>query len=174
MAKKEQPIEMITPPNMLRVKVGGRVGPIDEAAIARAEAALDDMKEVFVEWLELEVKKLEAASKRVAAEGLESEAGEELFARAHDLRGMGTTYNFPIVTRMAGSLSKLIETSEKRAIAPTSLALAHTGAIRAALRQDIRDEKNPIGRALAQELETQVLDLVAEFEDQPVARAAAG
>ena len=171
MSKKEQPIEMITPPNMLRVKVGGRIGPIDEVAIARAEAALDDMKEVFADWLEAEVQKLETAAKRVMTEGVDGEAGIELFSRAHDLRGMGTTYKFPIITRMAGSLSKLIETAEKRAIAPASLALAHTGAIRAALRQDIRDEKNPVGRALAMELETQVLDLVAEFEDQPIARA---
>jgi len=171
MSKKEQPIEMITPPNMLRVKVGGRVGPIDEAAIARAEAALEDMKDVFADWLEAEVQKLEAAAKRVLEEGLEGKAGVELFSRAHDLRGMGITYKFPIITRMAGSLSKLIETEEKRAIAPANLALAHTGAIRAALRQDIRDENNPVGKALAMELETQVLDLVAEFEDQPVARA---
>lgn len=171
MSKKEQPIEMITPPNMLRVKVGGRLGPVDEAAIARAEAALDDMKEVFAEWLESEVHKLENAAKRVITEGLEGEAGIELFSRAHDLRGMGTTYNFPIITRMAASLSKLIESEEKRAIAPVSLAQAHTNAIRAAFRQDIRDEKDPVGRALATELETQVLDLVAEFEDQPIARA---
>ncbi|WP_233346953.1 hypothetical protein [Hyphobacterium sp. CCMP332] len=104
------------------------------------------------------------------AEGLEGEAGVELFSRAHDLRGMGTTYKFPIITRMAGSLSKLIESEEKRAIAPAKLALAHTSAIRAALRQDIRDEKNPVGRALATELETQVLDLVAEFESAGRAR----
>ncbi|WP_421792104.1 Hpt domain-containing protein [Hyphobacterium sp.] len=172
MVKKEQPIEMITPPNMLRVKVGGRIGPIDEKAIERAEAALDDMKEVFSNWLENEVEKLEDAATHVARDGINSPAGETLFARAHDLRGMGTTYNFPIVTRMAGSLSKLIETEEKRAIAPTKLALAHTHAIRAALRQGVRDDQNPVGKALAEELESQVLDLVAEFEDQPAMRAA--
>ncbi|MEE2527180.1 Hpt domain-containing protein [Hyphobacterium sp. HN65] len=171
MANKQQPIEMITPPNMLRVKVGGRIGPVDEAAIARAEKALDDMKDVFSEWLEAEVAKLEDAAKRVQTEGVDGEAGEKLFARAHDLRGMGTTYNFPIITRMAASLSKLIETPEKRAIATSKLALAHTNAIRAALRQDIKDENDPVGRALAEEMERQVLELVADFEDQP-ARAA--
>lgn len=129
------------------------------------------MKEVFAEWLKSEVDKLEAAAKRVQSEGLNGEAGLGLFARAHDLRGMGTTYNFPIITRMAASLSKLIETEEKRRIASAKLAIAHTEAIRAALRQDIRDEHNPVGRALAEELETQVLEMVAEFEDQP-ARAA--
>lgn len=171
MSQKQQPIEMITPPNMLRVKVGGRIGPVDEAAIARAEKALDDMKEVFAEWLETEVAKLESAAKRVQTEGLEGEAGEKLFARAHDLRGMGTTYNFPIITRMAASLSKLIETEEKRAIATPRLALAHADAIRAALRQDIKDENNPVGRALAEEMERQVLELVGQFEDQPVKAA---
>ena len=71
MAQKQQPIEMITPPNMLRVKVGGRIGPVDEAAIQRAEQALEDMKEVFSDWLETEVDKLEIAAGRVwvAAQG---------------------------------------------------------------------------------------------------------
>ncbi|MEE2567737.1 Hpt domain-containing protein [Hyphobacterium marinum] len=169
---KQQPIEVITPPNMLRVKVGGRVGPIDDAAIARAEAALDNMRDDFTEWLEAEVVKLEAAGKAVMAEGVKGEAGAKLFAVAHDLRGLGTTYNYPIITRMAASLCKMIETEDKRAAAPAPLAVAHAHAIRAALRQNIKTVDNAVGKTLVEELEAQVAAFAAPWEDQPAMRAA--
>jgi len=169
---KQQPIEVITPPNMLRVKVGGRVGPIDDAAIARAESALDDMRGDFALWLEDEVERLEAAAKSVMADGIDTPAGANLFEVAHDLRGLGTTYQFPIITRMAASLCKMIETDEKRAKAPGMLAVAHAHAIRAALRQNIRTTDDKVGATLLNELETQVAEFAAPWEDQPAMRAA--
>ncbi|MFC4724204.1 Hpt domain-containing protein [Glycocaulis abyssi] len=160
MTQRERPIEIINPPNMLKVKVGGRIAPADPAAIARAEAALAEMKEEFSGWLAEEVDKLEAALAKVEAEGLTSDAGDELFTVAHDLRGLGTTYDFPLVTRMAASLSRLVETGEKRELVPVQLVEAHVGAIRAALRQNIRTDDHAVGRTLAEELETRVIDLV--------------
>ncbi|MEO1040396.1 MAG: Hpt domain-containing protein [Pseudomonadota bacterium] len=160
MAQREKPIEIITPPNMLRVKVGGRIAPADPSAIARAEAAIDQMKVEFKDWLGEEVAKLEAAFARTGAAGLVGEAGDQLFIVAHDLRGLGTTYEFPIITRMAASLARLIESDEKRAKVPAELVGAHVGAISAALRQNIRTDDNPVGRQLAEELETRVTDLV--------------
>lgn len=160
MAKREKPIEIITPPNMLRVKVGGRIAAADPAAIKRAEAAIDQMKVEFQDWLAEEVAKLEKAYARAVKEGIVGEAGEQLFVVAHDLRGLGATYEFPIITRMAASLARLIEDDEKRASIPVQLAGAHVAAICAAVRQNIRTDDNPVGRQLAEELEAQVTDLV--------------
>ncbi|MCW5725367.1 MAG: Hpt domain-containing protein [Maricaulaceae bacterium] len=176
MSKKQQPIEMITPPNMLRVKVGGRIGPIADDVIARAEAALETMQEDFAHWLEDEVRKLESAAMNVKTRGVRGEAGETLFAAAHDLRGLGATYQFPIITRLAASLCKMVETAEKREAAPPALALAHADAIRAALRQNIRDVDNAVGRMLVDELETRVAEFAAPWEPaaQPTAMRAAG
>ncbi|PWE16602.1 Hpt domain-containing protein [Marinicauda salina] len=164
MSESEKPIEMINPPNMLRVKVGGRVPQTDPAAVARAEAALDELRHEFRGWLEEEVEKLEAAMAKVRSEGLAGEAGEELFNVAHDLRGLGTTYEFPIVTRICASLAKLIETEEKRAAAPKKLVDAHVGAVRAALLQNVRDECDEIGRQLVETLEGHVVELVGESD----------
>ena len=83
-----------------------------------------------------------------------------LFTSAHDLRGLGSTYEFPIISRISGSLAKLIETKERRSIAPLALVRAHASSIRAALIQNIRTEDDPVGRQLAEELETQVIALV--------------
>jgi hypothetical protein len=162
MSQREKPIEIINPPNMLKVKVGGKLPPADKALIDRAERAVDNLKVEFADWLGEEVTKLELYLVEVKKAGLDSALGEMLFTTAHDLRGLGTTYEFPIITRMAGSLSKLIDTEEKRATAPLPLIEAHVGAIRAAVVQNVRNDADPIGKALAEELEKQVVALVGD------------
>ncbi|MBA4802833.1 MAG: Hpt domain-containing protein [Euryhalocaulis sp.] len=152
---KQKPLEVITPPNMLRVKVGGRVG-FDSKAIERAEAALNSMSGQFSEWLQQEITSLEACRQAARTEGLTGEAGEALYARAHDLKGLGTTYDFPIVTRMGASLSRLIETRELRNIVPLPLVEAHVDAIKAAVRDGVKDVDHPVGAALVAELESRV------------------
>lgn len=148
--------QMIQVPNTLKLKVGGRFGGIDPAAIAKAEAALKSLSSNFAEWLQDELNKLDAARARVKTDGWSLETAENLYLRAHDLKGLGTTYEFPIITRMAASLCKLIDDPQKRLKAPMVLIDAHIDAIRAAVRDNIRDEANPIGRGLAEELERQV------------------
>lgn len=162
MSQRQKPIEIINPPNMLKVKVGGRLPAADPDAIARAEKALETLSVQFNDWLGEEVAKLEAALGRTKSEGLEGEAGDAFFTVAHDLRGLGATYEFPLVTRIAASLARLVETPEKRAEVPISLAEAHVHSIRAALNQNIRSDEDPIGRQLAEELETRVVALVGE------------
>ncbi|MGH6957226.1 MAG: Hpt domain-containing protein [Caulobacteraceae bacterium] len=149
---------MIQVPNTLRLKVGGRLGAIDPAAIARAEAALKSLSGNFAEWLADEVAKLEAARQRVRAEGPTAEASENLYLRAHDLKGLGATYEYPLVTRIAGSLCKLIDDADKRANAPFFLIDAHIDAIKAAVKGGIQSDTDPVGRALVAELERRVKD----------------
>lgn len=149
-------VQVIQAPNTLRLKVGSRFGGIDAAAIAKAEAALKSLSGNFTEWLNDELVKLDAARARVRAEGLTFETAETLYLRAHDLKGLGATYEFPIVTRIAGSLCKLIDDPAKRLGAPMILVDAHIDAIKAAVRGDIRDDSHPVGRKLAEELEGQV------------------
>lgn len=158
-------VEVISAPNMLQIKVGGPVSQGDLHMIQKAEEALKDLRSDFGQWLEEEVVKLEAAAKIVRDKGLKGSEGEELFVRAHDLRGLGTTYEFPIITRLAKSLTKMIDMPEKREKAPTGLALAHVGAIRAALSQNIRDDNDPVAAALASELETQTAAFAEPWKD---------
>jgi hypothetical protein len=50
MARK-QPIELFMPPNMLKAKVGGGKGGLDLAAMERAEAAMEELKSEFSDWI---------------------------------------------------------------------------------------------------------------------------
>jgi hypothetical protein len=152
--------EVIQVPNMLKLKVGGR-GGIDMAAIAKAEAALKSLSGNFAQWLNDEIVKLEAARQEVRAQGLTPATVETLYLRAHDLKGLGATYEFPLITRLAGSLCKLIDDPATRLSAPMFLVDAHIDAIKACVRDDIKVDTHPVGKVLAAELEGRVTEYLA-------------
>lgn len=154
--------QMMQSPNALRLKVGGgRLGAIDPAAIAKAEAALKSLSGNFTQWLNDEIAKLEAARQTVHNEGATAETMESLYLRAHDLKGLGATYGFPLITRIAGLLCRLIDDKSKRLQAPILLVDAHIDAIKAAARDDIKSEDHPVGAALVQALEVRIKEFGA-------------
>jgi hypothetical protein len=102
------------------------------------------------------VAKLEGARQTVRSDGVTAETMESLYLRAHDLKGLGTTYGFPLITRIAGLLCRLIDDKQKRLDAPMPLIDAHIDAIKAAVRDDIKAEDHPVGQALVRELETRI------------------
>jgi len=166
MSKSNSDVEMISAPNLLQVKIGGPIGTGDLHLIEKADEALKDMRSSFSQWLEEEVDKLEMAAAKAKDAGLDTDEGENLFIRAHDLRGLGTTYEFPIITRLASSMTKLIDIKEKREKASMGLVMAHVGAIRAALSQNIRDSDDMVAGELAAELENQAIEFAKPWKDQ--------
>ncbi len=154
------PPQVIRPPNPLRAKVGG-FGGIDADAIAKAEAALKAMSAQFGQWLKDEIVKLDQAQADIRAKGYTPETAETLYFRAHDLKGLGTTYQYPLVTRIAGSLCRMMDDVDKRMQAPAAILDAHIDAIRAVVRDEIQTDEHPVGRALAETLEARVAEHLA-------------
>lgn len=148
--------EMIPVRSPLSAKVGGRFPGIDADAVAKAEAALASLSGSFTQWLGEEIAKLEATRKVIHDVGMTPDNMENLYVCAHDLKGLGTTYEFPIITRLSASLCRLIDIPERRLQAPLLIVDAHIDAIKAAVRSDIRDDSHPVGKALAEELEANV------------------
>ncbi|MND91028.1 hypothetical protein D3C80_831350 [compost metagenome] len=154
------PPQVIRPPNPLRAKVGG-FGGIDADAIAKAEAALKAMSAQFGQWLNDEIVKLDQAQADIRAKGYTPETAEALYFRAHDLKGLGATYQYPLVTRIAGSLCRMMDDADKRMQAPMAILDAHIDAIRAVVRDEIQTDEHPVGRELAETLEARVADHLA-------------
>lgn len=149
--------EIFTPPHPMKNKA---LPKLDAEAVERAERALKSLAVRFDDWMDEELLKLEQCWATVKAEGLQGDNGSKLFLAAHDIKGLGTTYNFPLVTRLATPLCRLIETPELRTSAPPVLVSGLINAIRIAIRQRIRTDDHPTGRALAQESEAIVAQLL--------------
>lgn len=124
--------------------------------IARAERAIDNMREEFSAWMDDEISKLSTAMTEWVAAPNDQEASGELYRHAHDLKGQAATLGFPIVGRIAGSLCDLLSINPIEQQVRMSLAKSHVSAITAAVRDEIRDETNETAKALATELEAAV------------------
>jgi hypothetical protein len=151
-----KPGHMIPASNSLKLKAGSRFGGIDPAALAKAEAALKGLSSNFDQWMQDELTKLDAARERIRGEGYTAETGENLYFRAHDLKGLGATYGFPTVTSIAASLCRLIDDPATRLRAPVFLLDAHIDAIKAAVRGNIRENDHPVAQTLLKELDLRV------------------
>lgn len=159
---KQKPMEVITPPNVLKAKVGGAIPALDQRAIARAEAALENMSAQFAEWILEELARLlEAWAKYEMAPGTTA-ARNELHRRAHDLKGLAPTYGYPLVGRICSSLCKLTGDEYGEIHAPTPLLKAHVDATKAAVTGKIIGADHPVGLALAAELEAQSRAVIAD------------
>lgn len=158
---KQKPIEMFMPPNMLKAKVGGTTVGLDMAAVKRGDVALTALKIEFSDWLTADIKAL--ADRRAAfAENPSRETQADLFRASHDLRGQARTFEFPLVERVATSLCKLLEVSVATSALP--LVEAHAGAIHVIVRDNIRNDSNPMALTLVRELESRVREFLSEAE----------
>ena len=154
---RQQPIELFMPPNMLKAKVGGTVVGIDMAAVNRAETAMETLKSEFAGWAQDDVRRLVAARDGFAANpDTATRAG--LLRAAHDMKGQAATFNYPLIARVAGSLSHLIHDLPENAELSLGLVDAHVNAIHVIYRDKVMDMSNKIALALAEELEARVIE----------------
>ncbi|MCR6643525.1 MAG: hypothetical protein NVV62_02815 [Terricaulis sp.] len=82
----------------------------------------------------------------------------QLMDVAHDIKGMGASYGYPLATEIAASLCRLIETSAGKAAARAEprLASAHVDSLRAIVRDQIKSAEHPTGRAVLKMLAAEV------------------
>ena len=154
MARK-QPIELFMPPNMLKAKVGGGPGGPDMAAMKRAEEAMAALESEFGDWIAADVKALTTARARYAkAPG--DEARGALLRTAHDIKGQAPTFNYPLIARVASSLSRMIGELPSSAAIPLNLVDAHVNAIQVIHKNKMQDTNDRTALALCAELDARV------------------
>jgi HPt (histidine-containing phosphotransfer) domain-containing protein len=166
---KQKPIEVITPPNVLKTKIGGALPALDQKAIARAEAALAKLSDQFADWINEELNKLlDAWAKYDAAPGPQTK--NELHRRAHDLKGLAPTYGYPLVGRVCATLCKLTGDEYGEIDAPKVLLKAHVDSVKVMVHTKMMGAGHEIALKLVGELETQT-KLLINTQAKPEAKA---
>lgn len=134
-------------------------GPVFDAdAIARADETLKAMSGSFQQWLEADVRKLHQARLDAEHAAWSDASLDQLMGAAHDIKGMGESYGYPLATQIAASLCRLIETAPGKvaARANPALASAHVDALRAIVRDQIKSGDHSAGRAVMKTLAAEV------------------
>src|SRR5262249_30991518 len=140
----------------LKAKVGGGLGGVDMAAIRRAEAAMETLKREFQGWAESDVLALLSARERYA-KSPDAKSRKDLLRAAHDIKGQAATFDFPLIARVAGSLSKLLDEAEA---APPALVDAHVTAIQVIHRKNLTGAEDKLALTLIAELDKQVAEIL--------------
>jgi chemotaxis protein histidine kinase CheA len=150
---------VITQPNPLR-RVLRRVPDDDkDDPVARAEKALQGLSGEFKTWMAAEADRLSAAWDAIRSDGLSSEARDELFHAAHDIKGDAVTFGFPSAGAAAESLCRIIEHAPELAKVPSDLIMHHINAVQAIVRQRTKLDT----AAMASELSRQLRGVADEF-----------
>lgn len=149
-------------PNRLREKVGA-YGPdaviaIDPAIIEQAEEQIQSMAGDYANWVEESILRLVDLQTTLAlGEGDAKDILGEINTIAHELRGQGGIFGYPLVTHCGKSLYEATvgnnyEMAENR----LTLLGAHVDAIRTVFRNKIAGDGGEIGIALLEGLEAAV------------------
>ena len=156
MAEPETKVQIINPPNTLRTMVddGKATRGIDPSLLSKAEKALEDAKPQIEAHVKGEATRLQATMGRVmSSQGADKPALEELFHIAFELKGQGTSAGYPLVTRFADSLCRYTEAVKNPTAKELAIMKAHVDSITAIVGRSIHGDQNPIGLAIAAELE---------------------
>lgn len=142
--------------NALKTKVGGSLDP---ALAVKAEQAVQLLSRDFAAWLEEVITSMQAARTALGASAITKSNSSTLYTQALEVKSLGEIYGYPLITRFAHSLCRLLIRLNDTRTAPPALVDAHLDAIRAALRGGMKTPDHPVGSVLAQELELQVSKL---------------
>jgi len=144
--------DVIVVPNRLKKKALRRAAMNEPDPLTDAERALDELSAQFGVWMEDEFRELEEARQSVHRQGLTDVTRQALFRAAHDLKGHGTTFGYPMVADVADSLCRVIEHTADAARIPLTFIDQCVDAIRAIIREHDIENAEEVAAALAREL----------------------
>jgi len=131
-----------------------------EAVLARAQAAVADLAKNYAPNTLADLERcaalLQAARTDPAGRGARV---KDIYGIAHNMKGQGSSFGFPLVTRIGQSLCAL--TRRERAFSDQDLAViqAHFEALKLILTKDIKGDGGEVGGKLAARLEAMVAQL---------------
>lgn len=145
---------MNLPPHGLKTAIiqTSEPGDIALGPVANAEKALATLKVEFHGWMQAECDRLESARNSLHLGGPTSTALSMLFRATHDIKGDAATLGYPLAGRLAGSLCRLLDNSPDRRRIPVVVVDRYVDAIRAIVREKVRDTSEPTAAEIAEQL----------------------
>jgi len=129
-----------------------------EAVLARAQAAVADLAKNYIPSTTADLDRCAALLKTARDDSAaRANAVRDLYGIAHNIKGQGSSFGYPLVTRIAHSLCGLVRRERAFVDADLGIIQAHLDALRLILAKDIKGEGGEIGAKLAARLETMVI-----------------
>ncbi len=147
--------EMIDVPNALKSKVSYGPDGVDAATIERAEQIIAGMQDQYLVWVQEDLRKIQAGYDKVRAMPVEDrkDSIRYVFDVAHDMKGQGGSFGFPLMTNVANNLCRFIETRPQFGNAEMDAIRVHIDVLRLIMAEGITGDGGPRGEKLMRGLE---------------------
>ena len=148
MAEDDKP-QVIHAPNPLSAKVTkGGPGAVDPALLEKAEQVIAEMSGEYLNWVAGDLKKIQDAFKELKSSGGTKENLEKIFEIAHDMKGQGGSFNYPLITIVANDLCRLLERLESAGAKETEVIRLHIDTMRVIITDSMEGEGGRAGERL--------------------------
>jgi chemotaxis protein histidine kinase CheA len=151
----------VAPPDARPAADDGRAGGI-AATVRRAQDAVAELSADYQNWALADLAKAEQALSEARADPAAAQpALQRLYGVAHDMKGQGGSFGFPLVTHVAQSLCRLLVgpgSSARHVALPAEeatfgLVEVHLKALRLILEKSVRGEGGEVGQKLVAKLQ---------------------
>jgi len=135
----------------------GKTPTIDPEILAKAQKIFEDMSEDYPDWVNGLITELAELRRRCVDEP-EARRGifERIAAIAHDMKGQGGTFGYPLITEFADSLYKVANIRKGFADHQVEIIKAHIDSMRAVIRDRVSGDGGEIGVALTTGLKSTI------------------
>ncbi|MBM3597117.1 MAG: hypothetical protein FJX35_02805 [Alphaproteobacteria bacterium] len=141
MSQPPTKVEIIMPPNLIKAKASMPGGLSEKEAIKRGDAKVQELAANYVDWAKADVDELQVLMRALLQEKDEEGrrvAVRKLYKKAHDIKGQGGTFDFPLVTMIGDSLCNYIESLGEDTNVSTEVVVMHVEAARLILMREVK------------------------------------
>ena len=140
--------EYITPPHTIRTKVSGG-GPLTSQMLKKAEDVVQQHAQKYIERAQAQGDGLVEIVREAQTETDDKpRVLERIFLQSHDIRGLGSTFGYTLVTNIAASLCNFVESIDDIDNSVVDVLNAHVDALRGMIGNDVKGDGGPIGKEI--------------------------
>ncbi|PHQ71949.1 MAG: hypothetical protein COB93_01825 [Sneathiella sp.] len=135
--------QILYPPDKLRAKVKRDGGiPFDEV-VSRAEEDIDALTETFLAGVTESILALTKALASIQTGGGTVQDRDAVFLQAHDLKGTGGSFDFPLISHIGSEICQLTDENVPLEAMKPELIKVHVDMLNWAVSQHIRSDDDP-------------------------------
>ncbi|MGC2856458.1 Hpt domain-containing protein [Novispirillum sp. DQ9] len=158
--------EIIQPPSHLKDKVTVSATGIDLDTLEKAEQLIAGMQDSYLEWVEEDLRKLQALEADLDSGARPRDVVlQDIFAIAHDVKGQGGSFDYPLMTLIGNYLCRYIERMKGP---PTDknveVVKVHISALRLVIARRMSGDGGKMGDNLIRGLEAAIAKTTAPKE----------
>jgi len=141
--------EIVNVPHTIRSKVSGG-GPLTNEMLEKAENVIEEHGVEYVSRVQTQIESL-VETVRDARENTAArpQLFADIFQKSHDIRGMGSTFGYDLVTEIGASLCNFVEGIAQHDDDAMAVVSAHVDALRAVVANGVKGDGGKIGREIA-------------------------